>query len=89
MSYLHKIKYEFLTLNHPPHSYFLVFNKNGFIKSCPSFEDLSAYEISWPHIDWCKFYIYLGIWNVCCFGMVEATGLKSMVSGSPSMEYPY
>jgi hypothetical protein len=28
-----------------------VFDKNGLIKSCSSFEDLSVYKISWSHVD--------------------------------------
>jgi hypothetical protein len=32
---------------------FFVFDKNGLIKSCSSFEDLSAFNISWSHVDWC------------------------------------
>jgi hypothetical protein len=31
---------------------FFVFDKNGPIKSCSSFEDLSVYKISWSHVDW-------------------------------------
>jgi hypothetical protein len=30
---------------------FFVFDKNGLIKSCSSFEDLSVYKISWSHVD--------------------------------------
>jgi hypothetical protein len=29
---------------------FFVFDKNGLIKSCSSFEDLSVYKISWSHV---------------------------------------
>jgi hypothetical protein len=53
-----------------------VFDKNGFIKSCSSFEDLSVYKSSWSHVDWCKFCIHLRSLNVRHFGMVEGTGLK-------------
>jgi hypothetical protein len=45
---------------------FFVFDKNGIIKSCSSFEDLSVYEIAWSHVDWCKFCIHLKsltFWN--------------------------
>jgi hypothetical protein len=38
---------------------FFVFDKNGLIKSCSSFEDLSVYKISWSHVDWCKVCIHL------------------------------
>jgi hypothetical protein len=56
---------------------FFVFTKIvSLIKSCPSFEDLSVYKISWSHVDWCKFCIHLRSLNVCHFGMVEGTGLK-------------
>jgi hypothetical protein len=65
-----------------------VFDKNGFIKSCSSFEDLSVYKISWSHVDWCKFCIHLRNLNVRHFGMVGDTGLKSTASKSPSMAWP-
>jgi hypothetical protein len=64
---------------------FVVFDKNGLIKSCLSFQNLSEYKISWSQVDWCKFYIHLRSLNVRHFGMVEGTGLKSTASGSPSM----
>jgi hypothetical protein len=38
---------------------FFVFDKNGLIKSCSSFEDLSVQKISWSHVEWCKFCIHL------------------------------
>jgi hypothetical protein len=38
---------------------FLVFRKRDVTESCLSFEDLSAYNISWSHVDWCKFCIHL------------------------------
>jgi hypothetical protein len=66
-------------------SVFFIFDKNGLIKICPSFEDLSVYKISWSHFDWCKFCIHLRRLNVRHFGMVEDTGLKSMASRLPSM----
>jgi hypothetical protein len=64
---------------------FFVFDKNGLIKSCSSFEDISVYKISCFHVDWCKFCIHLRSLNVRHFGMVEGTELKSMASRSPSM----
>jgi hypothetical protein len=64
---------------------FFVFNKNGLIKSCSSFDDLSVYKISRSHVDWCKFFIHLRSLNVRHFGMVEGMGLKSTASRSPSM----
>jgi hypothetical protein len=64
---------------------FFVFDKNGIIKSCSSFEDLSVFKISWSHVDWCKFCIHLRSLNVRHFGMVEGTELKSMASMSRSM----
>jgi hypothetical protein len=30
------------------------FHKNGDVKSCSSFEDLSSYKTLWSHVDWCK-----------------------------------
>jgi hypothetical protein len=64
---------------------FFVSDKNGFIKSCSSFEDLSVYKISRSHVDWCKFCIHLRSLNVRHFGIFEGTGLKSTASRSPSM----
>jgi hypothetical protein len=64
---------------------FFVFDKNGLIKSCSSFEDLSVFKIAWSHVDWCKFCIHLKSFNVRHFGMVEGMGLKSTASRSPSM----
>jgi hypothetical protein len=62
-----------------------VSDKNGLIKSCSFFEDLSEYKISWSHVDWCNFHIHLRSLNVRHFGMVEVTGLKSTASRSASM----
>jgi hypothetical protein len=53
---------------------FFVFDKNGLIKRCSFFEDLSVYKISWSHVDWCKFCIHLRSLNVRHFEMVEGTG---------------
>jgi hypothetical protein len=58
------------------------FDKNGLIKSCSSFEDLSVYKISWSHINWCKFCIHLRSLKVRHFVMVERTGLESTASRS-------
>jgi hypothetical protein len=55
---------------------FFVFDKNGLIKSCSSFEDISVNNISWSHVDWCKFCIHLKSLKDSHFGMVEGTGLK-------------
>jgi hypothetical protein len=52
---------------------FFVFITNGLVKSCSSFEDLSVYNISWSHVEWCKFSIHLRRLNVRHFGMVEGT----------------
>jgi hypothetical protein len=59
---------------------FSVSDKNGLIKSCPSFEDLSVYKISWSYVDWCKFCVHLRSLNVRHLGMVEGTELKSTAS---------
>jgi hypothetical protein len=64
---------------------FFVFDKNGFIKSCLSFEYLSENKVSWSHVDWCKFCIRLRNLNVRHFGMFEGTGLESTESMSPSI----
>jgi hypothetical protein len=47
--------------NQPPSMFvFLVFRKSGITKSCLSIEDLSAYKISWSHVEWRnKFCIHL------------------------------
>jgi hypothetical protein len=63
---------------------FLVFPKNGLIKSFSSFQDLSACKISWSHVEWHKFFIHLESLNVRDFGVVEATRLRIMESRSPS-----
>jgi hypothetical protein len=60
---------------------FFVFDKNGLIKSCASFEDLSVYTISWSHVDWSKFCIHLRSLNVRHFGMVKGTELKKVGFG--------
>jgi hypothetical protein len=49
---------------------FFVVDKNGLIKSCSSFEDLTVYKISWSHVEWYKFCIHLRSLNVRHFGMV-------------------
>jgi hypothetical protein len=54
---------------------FFVFGKNGLIKSCLSFEDLSVYKISWSHVDWWKFCIHLRSLNIRHFGIVKGTRL--------------
>jgi hypothetical protein len=64
---------------------FFVFDKNGLIESCSSFEDLLVYKSSWSHVDWCKFRIHLRSLNVRHFEMVKDTGLESTASMSPSM----
>jgi hypothetical protein len=64
---------------------FFVFDKNGLIKSCSSYKDLSIYKIAWSHVNWWKFCIHLRSLNVRYFGMVEGTGLKSTASRSPLM----
>jgi hypothetical protein len=48
---------------------FFIFDKNGPIKSCSPFEDLSVYKISRSHVDLCKFCIHLRSLNVFHFGM--------------------
>jgi hypothetical protein len=63
---------------------FSVFHKNGSIESCSSGEDLSAYGISWPRVDWFNFFIHFRSSNVRSFGLVETAVLKSMASTSPS-----
>jgi hypothetical protein len=57
----------------------MFFHKNGLNKSCSSFEDLSAYKVTWTHVDWFKFCVHLRSLNVCHVGMIEeATGLKNI-----------
>jgi hypothetical protein len=67
---------------------FFVLDKNGLIKSCSSYEDLSVFKIAWSHVDWCKFFIHLRSLNVRHFGMLQGTGLISMASRPPSMAWP-
>jgi hypothetical protein len=66
---------------------FSTLHKNGVLKSCPNSQPLWAYKISWPHVEWCKFCVYLFNLNVRHFCMVEATTLCSMVTRSPSMAW--
>jgi hypothetical protein len=62
MCSLHKIKYSKFQL--PAMLVFLVFHKSSITRSCFSFEDLSAYKISWSHVDWCKFCIHLSSFKI-------------------------
>jgi hypothetical protein len=68
---------------------FFVFDKNGLIKSCSSFEDLSVYKISWSHVDWCKFCIHLRnlkwppFWNGCRY-RIEKYGVEVTFNGMTS-----
>jgi hypothetical protein len=84
MSCLHKTNYEF-NIQTAASSYFFVSDKNGLIKSCSSFEDLSVYKTSWSYVDWCKFCIHLRSSNGRHFVMVEGTGSESTASRSSSM----
>jgi hypothetical protein len=36
--------------------------------------------MSWSHVDWCKFCVYLGGMNIRDFGTIKATGLKWRLS---------
>jgi hypothetical protein len=58
------------------------------MKSCSSFEDLSAFKISWSHVDQCKFCILLRSLNICHFGMGRTTGLKTVTLKSNSVALP-
>jgi hypothetical protein len=61
----------------PPYIFVsFVCHKNYVDKIYSPFEDLSAYKISWSHIDCCKFCIHLRCLNVRHSEMVEATGLE-------------
>jgi hypothetical protein len=69
---------------------FFVFNKNGLIKSCSSFEDLSEKKIHGPTLTGASFCILLRYLNVHHFGMLEGTGLIGTASRSSSMAWsPY
>jgi hypothetical protein len=61
----------------------LVSHNSGF-KSCSSSENLSAYNISWPHVDWCKFYIHFRSLSIHHFGMGDTMQLKVITLRSPS-----
>jgi hypothetical protein len=67
---------------------FFVFDKNGLINSCSSFEDLSVHKISWSHVDWCKFCIQkferLPFWNVWRYG-IKKYGVKVTFNGMTSL----
>jgi hypothetical protein len=74
---LHKTKKKMNFKFKPPSKFvFFVIHKNGFIKSCSSFEDLSAFNISWSHVELCKFYLHLRSLNVRHYGMSECTELE-------------
>jgi hypothetical protein len=64
---------------------FLGFHKNGRIKSCSSFEDVSAHKISWSHVELFKFYIHLRSSDNFRFGMVEDTRIKKCGQNSSSV----
>jgi hypothetical protein len=67
----------------PPAKFiFLVSRKSGLTKSCLSSEDLLTHKVSCFYVEWWTLCIHLRSLNVCHFGMVEATGLKIMVSRS-------
>jgi hypothetical protein len=40
-----------------------LFDKNGLIWSCLSFEDISVYKISWSHVVWWKFTSTSEVWT--------------------------
>jgi hypothetical protein len=46
------------------------------IKISSSSEDPSEYKISWPYVDWCKFFIHLRSSNARHFGLVTDTALE-------------
>jgi hypothetical protein len=72
----------------PPSTFVFSVFHNGLTRSCTSFADLSAHIIS--HVDLCNVCICLRSSNVRHFGMVEAAGLNSMASRSPSVAWtPY
>jgi hypothetical protein len=77
MSYLRE-NYTSFDFQPPVMFSFLGFHENGLVESCISFEDLSAYKLSWSHVDWCKFCIHLRCLIVRHFWMVEATVLQIM-----------
>jgi hypothetical protein len=58
------------------------------MKSCSSFEDLSAFKVSWSDVDQCKFCIYLRSLTICHFGMGRTTGLKTVTLKSHSVALP-
>jgi hypothetical protein len=64
---------------------FLVSHKNFLNKNCSSFEDVSAYNIPWSHVDWYQFCIHLRSLNFSHFGMVKAMRIRNMDSRSPSV----
>jgi hypothetical protein len=73
----------------PPSKFvLLVYHKNDLIKSLSSFEDVSAYNISWSHVNCCKFYIHIESLNVRHMEVVKVTGLKRAASRSASVAGP-
>jgi hypothetical protein len=84
-----------LTFNRPPHSYFwffknnFVFFSNCLIKSCSSFEDVSAYKVSWSHVDWSRFLTNIRSLNAYHFGMtsygIKYYGVEVIFNGMNSL----
>jgi hypothetical protein len=59
---------------------FFVFDKNGLIKSCSSFEDLSVYKFHGPTLTGASLHPPQ-TFSVRHFGMVEGAGLKVRLRG--------
>jgi hypothetical protein len=78
-----------ITCNRPPRSYCLFFAKIASILSRSSLLHLSAYRISWCHVDCCNLFTHLTSLNACNFGTVQATGLESVGSKSPLYRIAY
>jgi hypothetical protein len=72
----------------PPKFQFLGFHGHCPIKSYLFFEDVLTYRIIWSHVDCCKFCTNIWIVNVCHFGIVDATRLKSMALRVRSVACP-
>jgi hypothetical protein len=53
-----------------------VFSQKCYIKSCLSFQDLSANKCSWYHVEWCKFISASEFWTSVFFEWLKLRGWK-------------
>jgi hypothetical protein len=64
-----------------PSTFVFFFLQNSLIESCLFFEGLSAYKISWSHVNLLKYYAHFRRLKVRHFGKNEATRLNVLLGG--------